>query len=83
MTKRFIKEGIKFEICEKKNGGVSLCYLGEVDDPLLQFITWGCDDEAEAMDLVDAIIDPERDVYVEYNKRHHEALGKSFEKCGF
>lgn len=70
MTGRFTKSGRKFEIREKLNGKLSLSYLGREDDPFLQFITWQCDDEAEAMDMVEAIINPDRDADEEYRARH-------------
>lgn len=69
MMKAFTKEGRKFEIHTNKFGKVVLSYKGKVGDFEQGFI-WVCDDEAEAMDMVEAVIDPERYADDEYRARH-------------
>jgi hypothetical protein len=75
MKIKFVASGMKFSINRHTPGGnVQLCYLGRIDDPVDQFVTWLCDDETEALDMVEAIIDPDRDPCREFNERHWENL---------
>lgn len=65
----FMKEGHKFETVSTQSGEVRLYYYGKEND-FAQFITWLCDDEAEALDMVEAVIDPARFADDEYHARH-------------
>ncbi len=66
------KGGYRFEVRKKEDGKVRLSYLG--NDETLQFITWLCDDESEAADMMEAVIDPARYADDEYRARHIEEL---------
>lgn len=78
MTGTFKRSGRIFKAEAKENGNVRLSYLGRDDDPFHQFITWLCDDEAEAEEMIEAVIDPERYADDEYRARHREELFKMF-----
>lgn len=66
---RFIKNGHVFEIKKTGKTGVRLSYEGK-EKGFHQGYIWICDDEAEAMDMVEAIIDTERFPDDEYKARH-------------
>lgn len=74
MKKReFVKNGHMFSISETKSGNVVLSYNGK-EGGYLQGCIWVCDGEAEAMDMVDAVIDPERYADDEYKARHIDEM---------
>ena len=73
MMKAFVKEGRKFEIHINRFGKVVLSYKGKVGD-FAQGCIWVCDDEIEAMDMVDAVIDPNRYADDEYKARHIDEI---------
>ena len=77
MEKKFVKNDHKFSIKTTKSGKVMLSYEGKVND-FPQGYIWICDDEAEAMDMVDAIIDPKRYADDEYRARHFEEMYSRF-----
>ena len=76
MTKRFVKEGHIFDIANTKAGKVRLSYEGKEGD-FQQGCIWICKDEAEVMDMIEAVIDPGRYPDDEFHARHHEAFDKS------
>lgn len=69
MTKKFVKAGHIFETTSKENGNVILSYCGK-ENSFPQGCIWVCDNEAEAMDMVEAVIDPKRYADDEYRVRH-------------
>lgn len=69
MTGRFTKEGHIFEIANTKAGKVRLSYKGE-EGGFPQGCIWICTDEVEAMDMVEAVIDPNRYPDDEFYARH-------------
>lgn len=69
MARKFTKNGIQFEMTTKKNGNVVLSYLRSKNG-LLNGQIYVCDDEAEAMDMIEAVIDPDRYADDEYKARH-------------
>lgn len=66
---KFVKAGHIFEMSATKHDKVLLVYKGK-ERGFLQGCIWVCDDEAEAMDMVDAVIDPERYPDDEFRARH-------------
>ena len=73
MAREFTKNGIQFKMTTKKNGNVVLSYL-KSEYGLLNGQIYVCDDEAEAMDMVEAIIDPNRYADDEYKARHIDEM---------
>ena len=73
MTKRFVKAGHIFEIKETKHNKIMLSYEGK-EHGFPQGCIWVCDDEAEALDMVDAVIDPERYPDDEFKARHIDEI---------
>lgn len=71
MKERFTKNGHIFEIRRKESGEIVLGYKGK-ENSFPQGCIWVCDDEVEAMDMVDAVIDPERFPEDEYQSRHKD-----------
>lgn len=65
---KFTRNGHIFEIQDIKTG-VKLCYEGK-ENGFQQGCIWICNDEAEAMNMVEAIIDPARFPDDEYRARH-------------
>lgn len=68
----FNKLGYNFRKTSKA-GKVFLSYLGK-DNDFLQGITWPCSSEDEAMDMVEAVIDPERYPDDEFRARHRSEI---------
>ena len=73
MEKRFVKDGHIFSATKTVSGRVILSYCGK-ENSFPQGFIWNCYDEAEAMDMVDAIIDPQRYADDEYRVRHIDEI---------
>lgn len=63
------RNGYIFEAEKRADGMVRLSYLGQEGD-FKQFVLWLCDDEAEAKDMIEAVITPGRYAEDEYRERH-------------
>lgn len=71
--KEIIKAGHIFKIRSRANGKVALSYEGKEND-FRQWVMWICDDEAEAMDMIEAVLDPDRYADDEHTARHWDEL---------
>lgn len=72
-TENIKRDGCTFKAETRADGRVFLSYLGREGD-FKQFIRWLCDDEAEAEDMINAVIAPDRCADDEYKARHSEKV---------